>query len=152
MKLPDQRLAPIGIARTLPRLPFHAVKPLWFIHFYDGPLSGVCEISDKAYAYAIVDDYFGHRKYTVYTLSDEELQQLVMVHDKFVATVGKHTTFEHGWRRFPRGPVPENWHRFYDNPPVDTVDLNTKTPVAWFSRTPHLTRPRSWSFHAKRLS
>ena len=152
MKLPDQRLAPVAIEQSLPRVPFSAVKPLWFIHFYDGPLSGVCEIDDTQFAFATVDDDLGHRKYTVYALSDEELQQLVAVHARFVATVGKHTTFEHGWKRFPRGQVPENWHSFYDNPPTDTVDLNTKTPVAWFSRTPHLTRPRSWRFHANRSS
>ena len=53
-------------------------KPMRQIDWYEGPLSGVCQYSEKKYFYTIVDELHDmgiERRYTLHHLPPDQLQE-----------------------------------------------------------------------------
>lgn len=72
-------------------------KPLWYEHYYDGPLDGVCEVDgEKAWYVAVDEEIEEYRKmiYAVLRLSPETATELTRRQDVFRSICGNHTDLD----------------------------------------------------------
>ncbi len=110
------------------------IKLLWHSGYWDGPISGVCEIDDKKYWFdqipgesgelwikyvddpmATDDDYKYEyditRFYKIYELPEEVMSNVVFNHELFRKYVGHHTDYVNNSRQI--GMHPEcDWEKY----------------------------------------
>lgn len=115
-------------AIELRRVSGKAVKPLWEINRWDGPLSGVCLYQDKPYYFNAVNE-IGKRKFLLHPLSDEIFHALEEVREDFKNLVGEHCEYNPDWTRRDAS-VRENWRSFYEKHPEGSKSLNPTSEPA----------------------
>lgn len=94
------------------------VKFIYHNGYWDGPLSGVCEVDGKRLYFSCVNDYHDDidgRIYKVYDLTEEEWKEEEFWNKLFVENVGNHCYYDNGRRT---GTVkPQALHdNFYKHP------------------------------------
>lgn len=87
------------------------VRFLWYLDYYDGPLSGIATYEDDIYYFYLLSMDNGW-VYGLYRLTIEQWQEEEMWHHLFRKHVGTHTDYTD-----PNKVVrPESqWHFFYDD-------------------------------------
>lgn len=134
------------------RVPWKAVTPLWFVGYYDGPLSGVCLYGGSPHWYEVVDNNERWRRYVLKPLTSEQFDALRFAQEKFATYVGTHTYLTPSWGRAGIVVIQDDWHHYYELPNAERhpVDVASLPVVAWFSRSPHRCRSRSNRYWAIR--
>ena len=103
---------------------FKDIKMKWCLDYYDGPLSGICEIDDRHHYFKFIqesvkslDDICSNvRVYGIYQLTDKEIERETYWHDEFRKWVGTHTDYneEVGARNLGGVKPRDGMHNFYD--------------------------------------
>lgn len=129
------------------------IVPLWVVHFYDRPLSGICLYDGMfCYFYIEADDPWGHARYTLHPLTDDEFIIENTAHRYFEDKIGTFWNLDENWQRSFRGGRKGSDEDYMANRPprLDYKPVIEREPLGWFSRTPHRLRPRSERYWAKR--
>lgn len=98
------------------------VKFVYHNNYWDGPLSGVCEIDGRRFYFSCVHDYGDTpdcRIYKFFDLTEEEWKEETFWYNLFVENVGDHGTYDKDGKR--QGTVkPQALHdNFYKHPDYD---------------------------------
>src|SRR5580698_1129869 len=93
-----------NIYQTLPRLP--NMKKLWHHGYWDGALSGVCEVDGKKCWFEKIEEWLDnndypedddeplwYRRFLIVQLTTEQFQEIEKCHNKFRRMVGTHTDY-----------------------------------------------------------
>jgi len=99
--------------QNLPHLP--EMKKLWHHGYWDGALSGVCEVDGKKCWFEIIEDYFEnnappeddnadwdplwYRRFLIVQLTNDQFQEIEKRHNKFRRMVGTHTDYDDQGKR-----------------------------------------------------
>jgi hypothetical protein len=70
------------------------IKILWHCGYYDGVLSGVCDLGGKKHWFTLLKDS-ANRTFKVYSLSEENEKALCYWHKIFSETVNPNTEYEY---------------------------------------------------------
>lgn len=105
--------------QKLPYFDKEQAKILWYHDYYNGPLSGVAVVAGEKCWYTCVDDDDPRgRRYTLHTLSPEEIETLTEHHTRFVEHVARPQT---------------EWHKFYDWAKGSPLpDYSKNAAIGWF--------------------
>lgn len=113
--------------QTLPQI--QSMNMLLHHGYYDGPLSGMCEVDGQKCYFEFLDQWSysnkwpeddeddfeppWYRRFLIYRLSDEQLAAVEKRHEKFRRMVGKHSSYINGKR--------EGWFEYTDTITLETV-------------------------------
>lgn len=124
-----------------PFIPRSAVRLLWHLDYYDGPMSGMLRYRDEELWFSTVTEARDFRspwfrRYAIVRLTPEELAEVRSQHELFRRCVGTHTDYdENGTREVGALRPREMWEEFYDQAkgrPHRAYDRNEC--VGWFQR------------------
>lgn len=133
------------------------IKLLWHSAYYDGPISGVCEIDTKKFWFDKIkgsegeiwfkhideefdgtDDSYEYdiiRFYKIYKLPDEVMNTVIINHELFRKYIGHHTDYENNKRELGCHPnFMSNWGKYqieYQKLDVTTHIIDSNC-VGWF--------------------
>ena len=137
---------------------YRTIKLLWHSGYWDGPISGMCEVDGKKHwfsqAEAVQDEVLGEmyfqlfdkehneedydriRFYYVYALPEEIVTAITAEHDLFIQYVGAHTDYdEKNKREVGAGVKPEEeWRKYYDKRQAIDVKSHVirENRIGWF--------------------
>lgn len=142
-----------GNYQSFPQL--DTLKKLWHHSYWDGALSGVCEVNgDKCWFECIEewldnhsfpedDDNFEppwYRRFLVHKLTNEQFLAVKARNDKFRQMVGNHTNYDESGKRssfqYNDTITPETVNRFYEESKSDVFPdispVSDKDIVGWY--------------------
>jgi hypothetical protein len=105
-----------GNLDAVPRIERDAVRLLWHVDYWDGPLSGVCILRGTRHWFQMLDEdeVLTQRRFVVLRLSAAQLADEEEIHARFERYVGTHTTYDDAGRRAGSARDRSDWSRFYD--------------------------------------
>ncbi len=88
------------------------LRMLWHNGYYDGPLSGMCKWDGKLYYFDVAYDdeeesELDYRKYNLYELTQEELEEELRTHRLFETNVGYHSNYGDRYREYGDNDKPK---------------------------------------------
>lgn len=128
--------------QLLPQLP--KMKKLWHAGYWDGPLSGVCEIDGQKCWYEAVAEWIDdnsypseddpayeefeppwYRRYLIHKLTDAQFKEIEAWHDKFRRMVGTHCDYDDQGIRsnfhYNETITPETFKQYYEESKTQKV-------------------------------
>lgn len=87
------------VSKKLPGKHIENMKFIWAASLYDGPMSGLCNISDEICWFKSEDDGQYPRIYYIYRLSEELLKTAKMRHYLFQKYYGMHCDYDESGKR-----------------------------------------------------
>lgn len=109
----------------------------WHHNFYDGFLSGVCEIHNKKYWFQKFEDSknseLWYRRFLLIELNQISMENVLIQHSDFQKYVGYHTDYNDNKREVGKLHPQEMWKSFYDKYTSKMeVDLTGATIIGYF--------------------
>ncbi len=137
---------------------FRTIKLLWHSGYWDGAISGMCEVAGKKHWFSMTEavkdevvpemyfqlfdkehneeDYDRIRFYYVYELPEDVISQLTEQHELFKSHVGLHTDYDDtNKREVGAGVKPEEeWKKYYETrQQIDVAShLIQRNRIGWF--------------------
>jgi hypothetical protein len=110
---------------------------LWVDGYWDGPLSGMCEVDGERLYFHMqdeADDKRRTRTFNVYRLTDEQMADHDHRHAEFIKHVGTYWDYRPEVPKLPTGYHPQSeHHKFYDVfKDVEDPVLADEQIVAWY--------------------
>lgn len=145
---------------TLPDLrPGIDFTVLWLAGYYDGPMSGLCEMDGETFWFQSLTDEdtpVRNRRYLAFPLTADEAQDERERHRLFREYVGTHMDPIDGTLDRPAHGAEhprDDWSRFYDLPLPDRSYTDRDPVFAFYRRpSPHRRRSRSIRYFQRRAS
>jgi hypothetical protein len=115
------------------------VQLLWLADYWDGPIAGLARFAGREHWFEAEpfdwDDPPSERRYWLYALTDDEVEDEREWHGRFQQHVGTHTDYDISGARDIGAVRPRSeWSKFYDEykrrPPRD---YTSRQPVGWLS-------------------
>ena len=128
------------------------IQMMWHLNYWDGPISGIAKYKDHLYYFSQCDENEDrkedgsedddsknddvrdwYRRYLVYELSKEELDDEVYWHDLFRKHVGTHTDYDEDGKRTGHVLPSSEKDKFYDRYKARGPQYYTDNKVVgWF--------------------
>ena len=115
------KLSEIKSVEGLDKIDVSELKFLWYSNWFDGFISGMVSYQGEKCWVDVLSENDGsdpsgyYRRYLVFELSPEQLEEIEYWYKLFVEKVGSHTTFdENGIRHTDRVRPRETHHEFSD--------------------------------------
>jgi hypothetical protein len=102
------------------QIPHEDVRYLWFSDFWDGPMSGMALYNGQPYWFEMVEENREYpngfyRRFGLFEMSPEEIEEETRWHNLFREKVGEHTTYNMEGKEVNAPMKPsEMWKEFYE--------------------------------------
>lgn len=123
----------------------YPVKLIYHIDYWDGPLSGVCEINGRRLMFKCIHDYHdvpNWRIFKVFDLTPEEWADEDYRHKLFVENVGSHTSYDSNDSRIFEPTQPQTqWDVYHkESKKIKTPNYDSKEILGYFDSDEMLSR------------
>ena len=128
--------------KTHPVLNKSGMKLCWHNNYWDGPISGILEYNGGRYYFDQCDEWDGvdqsgdawYRRFLLYELTKEQMDEELYFHDLFQKYVGTHTDYNNDGKRQIGATKPrELWDNYYNEEKNrKKLDVKDNKIIGWF--------------------